>query len=87
MSERSTARAVSAKPKPARPFPRRAAARKAAHSRAGSQHPATRFTSSTPGQGWEPGIGANVLSHPQTLHDPIRFFSRVTDSQFDSVRR
>ena len=32
-------------------------------------------------------MGANVFSRPQTLHDPIRFFSKVTDSQFDSVRR
>jgi hypothetical protein len=29
-------------------------------------------------------MGANVFSRPQTLHDPIRFFSQVTESQFDS---
>jgi hypothetical protein len=32
-------------------------------------------------------MGANVFSRPQTPHDPIRFSSQVTDSQFDSVRR
>ena len=32
-------------------------------------------------------MGANVFSRPQTLYDPIRFFSQVADSQFDSVRR
>jgi hypothetical protein len=32
-------------------------------------------------------MGANVFSRPQTLHDPIRFFSQVTGSHFDSVRR
>ena len=48
--------------------------------RVGSQHPATRLTSSTQGRGWEPEMGANVFSRPQTLYDPIRFFSQVTDS-------
>ena len=76
-----------AMPKPARPFPWRAVARKAAHSPADSQHPTIRFTSSTPGQGWEPEMGASVFSRQQTLHDPVRFFSQVTGSQFDSVRR
>jgi hypothetical protein len=36
---------------------------------------------------WEPEMGANVFSRPRTQHDPIRFFSQVTSSQFDSVRR
>jgi hypothetical protein len=32
-------------------------------------------------------MGANVFSRPQTQHDPIRFFSQATGSQFDLVRR
>ncbi len=32
-------------------------------------------------------MGANVFSRPQTQRDPVRLFSKVRDSQFDSVRR
>jgi hypothetical protein len=32
-------------------------------------------------------MGANVFSRPQTLHDPVRFFSQVKGSQFDSARQ
>jgi hypothetical protein len=44
------------------------------------QHPALQTL-------WEPQMGANVFSRPQMQRDPIRFFSQVTDSQFDSGRR
>jgi hypothetical protein len=35
----------------------------------------------------EPEMGANVFSRPRTWSDPVRFFSQVRGSQFDSVRR
>ena len=37
------------------------------------QHPALQTL-------WEPEMGANVFSRPQTEHDPIRFFSQVNGS-------
>ena len=36
---------------------------------------------------WEPEMGANVFSRPQTQRDVLRMFVQVMDSQFDSVRR
>jgi hypothetical protein len=44
----------------------------------------------TPGdpQGpWEPDMGANVFSRPQTQRDSVRMFTQVNGSPFDSVRR
>ena len=36
---------------------------------------------------WEPETGANMFSRRQTQSDPVRFFSQLRDSKFDSVRR
>ena len=36
---------------------------------------------------WEPEMGANVFSRPQTQRDVARIFSQVKGSPFDSVRR
>jgi len=36
---------------------------------------------------WEPEMGANVFSRPQTQRDVARFFSQIRGSPFDSVRR
>ena len=32
---------------------------------------------------WEPEMGANVFSRPQTQHDATRFFSQLRRLQFD----
>ena len=90
MSERSVAQPVSAKPKPARPFRRLAVARKAAYSPADSQHPATRFTSSTPGRGgsrkWEPTCSA-ALRRTTTQSDSSRRSRAPGSTQSDGGRR
>ena len=36
---------------------------------------------------WEPEMGANVFSRPQTQRDVARTFWQVKGSPFDSVRR
>ena len=36
---------------------------------------------------WEPGMGANAFSRPQTHRDALRMFVQVMCSRFDSVRQ
>jgi hypothetical protein len=36
---------------------------------------------------WEPQMGANVFSRPETQPDPLRMLMQVKGSPFDSARR